>query len=127
MNSASWIAYGGLLGGLAVAAGAFGAHGLEGRLDPRELATFEVAVRYQMYHALALVLLGVWASHCPTAGQQLAAVAFLLGILLFSGCLYLLVFSGRKWLGAVVPFGGVSFLVGWAALAWSAWRYRASG
>ena len=108
---------GALFGFLAVALGAFGAHGLEGRLSPGDLATFETAVRYQMYHALALILLGTTAARLPSVRVRAAGWAFATGILVFSGSLYLLVLTGHRWLGAVTPLGGVAFLVGWGALA----------
>jgi uncharacterized membrane protein YgdD (TMEM256/DUF423 family) len=108
---------GALFGFLAVALGAFGAHGLEGRLSPADLATFETAVRYQMYHALALILVGATAATLPGFRVRAAGWAFASGILVFSGSLYLLVLTGHRWLGAVTPLGGVAFLVGWAALA----------
>jgi uncharacterized membrane protein YgdD (TMEM256/DUF423 family) len=109
-------------GFVAVALGAFAAHGLKARLAPDLLATFEVGVRYQMYHALAL--LGVaWAC---TRWPGMPAVAggwlFVAGTVLFSGSLYLLALTGEKWLGAVTPFGGLAFLAGWACLAAAAWR-----
>jgi uncharacterized membrane protein YgdD (TMEM256/DUF423 family) len=111
-------ASGAILGLLAVALGAFGAHALEGRLTAEELATFETAVRYQMYHALALVAVaGLMKRRSP--GTELAGGAFLVGILLFSGSLYLLVLTGESWLGAVTPLGGLAYLAGWLALAWS--------
>jgi uncharacterized membrane protein YgdD (TMEM256/DUF423 family) len=109
---------GAVLGLLAVALGAFGAHLLQGRLPPQDLDAFHTAVRYQMVHALALVALaGIDQRQRP--GARMAGRAFLLGIGLFSGSLYLLVSTGQSWLGAVTPFGGVSLLVGWAALAWT--------
>ena len=108
---------GALFGFLAVALGAFGAHGLEGRLSPADLATFETAVRYQMYHALALVFLGYRTAARPVFRGRMAGWAFTLGILFFSGSLYLLVLTGQRWLGAVTPLGGVAFLVGWAGMA----------
>jgi uncharacterized membrane protein YgdD (TMEM256/DUF423 family) len=113
---------GALLAFLAVAAGAFGAHPLRGRLTPELLDTFETAARYQMYHALGLLAaawVGVrWASAASTAAGWL----FVAGIVLFSGSLYLLSFSGVRWLGAVTPLGGLAFLAGWLALAWAVWR-----
>jgi uncharacterized membrane protein YgdD (TMEM256/DUF423 family) len=108
---------GALFGLLAVALGAFGAHGLEGRLSSADLATFETAVRYQMYHALALILLGTTAARLPEFRVRVAGWAFATGILVFSGSLYLLVLTGHRWLGAVTPLGGVAFLVGWGGLA----------
>lgn len=109
-------------GFVAVAAGAFGAHALRERLPDRALETFEVAARYQMYHALA-ILAAAWALDRWGAGSALAAGwAFTIGIVLFSGSLYLLSLTGARWLGAVAPVGGVALLAGWALLAWSGWR-----
>jgi len=104
---------------LAVALGAFGAHGLEGRVSPNDLAVFETGARYQMYHALALLLLALLSPGLPEKLVRISGLAFILGILLFSGSLYLLVLTGVRGLGAVTPFGGVSFLVGWGTLAWA--------
>jgi uncharacterized membrane protein YgdD (TMEM256/DUF423 family) len=106
-------------GFLAVAAGAFGAHGLQGRLDQHALAIFETGARYQMYHALAMSVAAI-AARNPAA--QLACALFLAGIVVFSGSLYLLALTGERGLGFVTPFGGLAFLAGWAALAWSAIR-----
>ena len=109
-------------GFLGVALGAFAAHGLKERLDPQMLATFEVGVRYQMYHALAL--LGVaWAiTKWPGTAALAAGWLFVAGTLIFSGSLYLLALSGLRWLGAITPVGGLAFLAGWLCLAWSAWK-----
>lgn len=116
-------ALGGFFGFLAVALGAFGAHVLKARLSPDDLAIFETGVRYQMYHALALLLLAALLPRGGSAGAfTLAGWAFLVGIVLFSGSLYLMVFSGQRWLGAVTPLGGVAFLAGWSALAWAFFR-----
>ena len=101
---------------LGVALGAFGAHGLRGILTANELATFETGVRYQMYHALALLLVSLRLRTAPTALNVLAAWAFTAGIVVFSGSLYTLVLAGQPWMGAVTPIGGVAFLVGWLAL-----------
>ena len=103
---------------IAVAAGAFGAHGLRERLDARALQIFETAAQYQMYHALALVLCGVIA----TRGATTAGWILQVGIVVFSGSLYALALTGVKGLGAITPLGGVAFLVGWGWLAWSARR-----
>lgn len=127
-----WILLGALSGFIAVAAGAFGAHGLKPRLTPDLLAIFETGARYQMYHALALVLVGVLAlrrSDAGTAGGVLPSLTaagwlFLAGTLLFSGSLYVLSLSGQRWLGAITPLGGLCFLGGWLALAWSGWLSR---
>lgn len=113
---------GALSAGFGVAAGAFGAHGLKGRLSPDMLAVFEVGVRYQMYHAFALIVaawvLSKWDSALFIAGGW----CFVVGTLLFSGSLYLLSISGVKWLGAITPLGGLAFLAGWACLALGAWK-----
>jgi uncharacterized membrane protein YgdD (TMEM256/DUF423 family) len=112
-----------LLGGLAVALGAFGAHALEGRLSAGDLATYETAVRYQFYHALALIAVVVVLGRWPQATAAIAAGwLFVAGIVIFSGSLYVLVFSGIRWLGAITPIGGVAMIAGWITLAWAAWR-----
>lgn len=102
-----------ILAGLAVAFGAFGAHGLKGRLDPELLAIFEVGVRYQMYHALGILA----AAALAPERLKLIAGLFGAGIVLFSGSLYLLAVTDVRWLGAITPFGGLCFLAGWAAFA----------
>jgi uncharacterized membrane protein YgdD (TMEM256/DUF423 family) len=107
---------------LGVALGAFGAHWLSSRLAPRDLATFEIGVRYQMYHALGLLAVAWAATRWPAGALHVAGWAFVAGILVFSGSLYLLVLTNSRWLGAVTPLGGAAFLVGWAALAWAALR-----
>ena len=93
-----------------VAAGAFGAHGLRNRLSPEMSATFEVGVRYQMYHAFALIVVSWAQTRWPGA------------LVIASGWLYLLSLSGARWLGAITPLGGLAFLAGWLILAWSVWR-----
>lgn len=107
---------------LAVALGAFGAHALETRAPARDLEIFETGVRYQMYHALALFVVAWVQSRWPGDGAVLAGWLFVAGIVVFSGSLYALVLSGVRWLGAVTPFGGAAFLVGWGALAWRVLR-----
>lgn len=114
----SLIALGAINGGIAVAAGAFGAHGLKERISQHSLEIFETAVRYQMFHALAMILCAVIA----TSGARTAGWLFQAGIGVFSGSLYLLALTETKWLGAITPVGGLAFLAGWAALAWSALR-----
>lgn len=113
-----------LFGFLGVALGAFGAHGLKDRLEPRLLEVFEVGVRYQMYHALALIA-SAWAvQRFPGTLSTVSGWSFVIGILIFSGTLYLMAMTGIRWLGAITPIGGVAFLVGWGALflaaMWSA-------
>ena len=105
---------------LAVAAGAFGAHALHSRLSTEYLAVFETAARYQMYHALGLVAVAWAVSRWPTGMAQWAGWLFVAGTVLFSGSLYGLALTGTRWLGAITPFGGVAFLVGWFCLALSA-------
>jgi uncharacterized membrane protein YgdD (TMEM256/DUF423 family) len=118
-----WLVTGALLAAAAVAAGAFGAHGLRGRLSPGDLATFETAARYQIYHALALMAVALLAER-GAGGVAGAGWLFLTGILLFSGSLYLLTLAGLRWMGAITPLGGVAFILGWVLLAMAGWRHR---
>jgi len=106
---------------IAVALGAFGAHGLRARIVPDMLATFEIGVRYQMYHALALLAVGAIAGRLPAGAVSAAGWLFVAGTVIFSGSLYTLALTGQRWLGAVTPLGGLAFLAGWAVLAWAAW------
>ena len=122
MSPRSWVALGALLAGLAVAAGAFGAHGLRARLSPDMLQVFETAARYQMYHALALIAVGLMADRWPSPLLGTAGWLFLAGIVLFSGSLYGLTLSGVRLLGAITPLGGVAFIAGWACLAAAGWK-----
>jgi uncharacterized membrane protein YgdD (TMEM256/DUF423 family) len=102
---------------LAVAAGAFGAHGLRSRLSDELLAAFETGARYQMYHALALLAVAWAQTRWPGGAVSVAGWLFVAGTIVFSGSLYLLALTGHRWLGAVTPVGGVAFLLGWLALA----------
>lgn len=111
---------GAVSGFLSVAAGAFGAHGLKDRLTADGLAVFETAARYHMYHALALVLVGVLASVRPSPTFAAAGWAWIIGTVVFSGSLYALALTGVRGLGAITPIGGLAFLVGWALLAYGA-------
>ena len=135
----TWLAVAAANGFLAVATGAFAAHGLEGRLDAAALQIFETAARYHMYHALALGLAALalrWVVSASGAGgagarsrvaRRSAAAApwlFLAGIVLFSGSLYLLALTGIRALGMVTPVGGIAFLAGWAALGLAALTAR---
>lgn len=115
---------GSLLGFLAVALGAFAAHGLRPHLEPKSFETFETAVRYQFYHALAILLVAVLSHFGRKGALRLAAWAFTAGVLLFSGSLYAL--STRElhdisvgWLGPITPLGGLCYLLGWGALFYS--------
>ena len=112
-----------LSGMLAVALGAFGAHALKNRLDDYAMGVFQTAVQYHFYHSLALLAVGVIAlSHPQAALLRSSGWLFALGIVVFSGSLYLLSFSGLRWLGAVTPIGGLAFIAGWACLAAAAWK-----
>jgi uncharacterized membrane protein YgdD (TMEM256/DUF423 family) len=112
-----------LLGGLAVGLGAFGAHALESRLSADLLNTYEIGVRYHFYHALALLGMVAVLSRWPAASAAVAAGwLFVIGIVIFSGSLYLFAFTGVRWLGAITPIGGVAFIAGWVCLAWVALR-----
>ena len=117
------ITLGAISGFIAVAAGAFGAHGLKARLSPDMLATFEVGARYQMYHAILLVLIGIFAqSRSESQSLGVSAILLVAGTVLFSGSLYVLVLSGHRWLGAITPLGGLCFLAAWLGLAYAAVR-----
>jgi uncharacterized membrane protein YgdD (TMEM256/DUF423 family) len=114
----TFLLIGSILGFLGVAFGAFGAHGLRSRVSADMLAVFETGVRYQMYHALAILVVAAAIGHLGSARLLvLAGWVFLAGVLLFSGSLYALALTGVGILGAVTPLGGVLFLVGWICLA----------
>ncbi|BAZ80271.1 DUF423 domain-containing protein [Sphaerospermopsis kisseleviana CS-549] len=108
-----------IFGGLSVAAGAFGAHALREKVSERMLEIFDTGARYQMYHALALLLVAILISRFETPPTTLLASGwlFIIGVVIFSGSLYAITFSGIKSLGAIAPLGGVSLMAGWAALA----------
>jgi uncharacterized membrane protein YgdD (TMEM256/DUF423 family) len=121
-----FLAIAALLGGTSVAAGAFASHALKGKLTEYALGVFETAARYQMYHALALLLVALLLSRAEVAQSWLTATgyAFIIGVAIFSGSLYALSLSGVKWLGAIAPIGGLAFLIGWTCLAVAAWNYK---
>jgi uncharacterized membrane protein YgdD (TMEM256/DUF423 family) len=114
----------GVAGFLAVALGAFAAHALRARLGPEMLAVFETGVRYHAYHTFALCAAAWGWARWPGRWFTVAGCAFLAGIVVFSGTLYLLALTGERWLGAITPLGGAAFLAGWLALAGGAWRAR---
>lgn len=119
----TFLLIGALAGVVGVALGAFGAHGLRARLTPDMLAVFETGVRYHMYHALAILGVASVAERLQASRLVLASGwLFLAGIILFSGSLYLLAVTGVRVLGAITPFGGVAFLLGWGCLALAALR-----
>jgi len=113
---------GALAAGIAVMSGAFGVHAMAERVTPARLQTFETAVRYQMYHALALLIVGWALTLWPFWSFRAAGSLFVTGIFLFSGSLYLLVLTDTAWLGAVTPLGGVAFILGWLFFAWGVWQ-----
>ena len=107
----------------AVALGAFGAHALKNRFDDYALGVFQTAVQYHFYHSLALLAVGVIALNQPhNTLLRSSGWLFLVGILVFSGSLYLLSLSGMRWLGAVTPIGGLAFIAGWGCLAATGWK-----
>lgn len=103
-----------MLGALGVALGAFGAHGLKARLDPEALAWWHTGVQYHLWHAIALVAIG--AAALP--GTRAVAILMALGVLLFSGSLYVMALTGMRWLGMVTPLGGLALIAGWLWLGW---------
>jgi uncharacterized membrane protein YgdD (TMEM256/DUF423 family) len=117
-----FVVLGSLSAFLAVGLGAFGAHALKARMAPDLLIVFETAVRYQMYHALALLAVGWACTRWPGTAVSAAGWLFVIGTVLFSGSLYALSLSGLRWLGAITPVGGLAFLGGWLCLAWAAWK-----
>ncbi len=120
----NWFALGAIVAAIGVALGAFGAHALKSRVTEDLLAVFEIGVRYQMYHAMALLAVGWAASRWPGIWITASGWLFTVGILVFSGSLYLMTFSGARWLGAITPIGGLCFILGWTALAVTALRGR---
>ena len=117
------LSLGGLFAALAVVTGAFAAHGLRERIEPRLLEVFLTGAQYHFYHALGLCLVGLAAGQLG-ASRLLGASGWLMlaGILLFSGSLYLMALTGVRWLGAITPLGGTAFIAAWLCLALAAWR-----
>jgi uncharacterized membrane protein YgdD (TMEM256/DUF423 family) len=107
---------------VAVAAGAFGEHALRARLAPDQLTAFETGARYQMYHALALLLVAWAVTRWPAPPVRAAGWLFVAGTVIFSGSLYAYTLSGARAFGAVTPVGGLCLLAGWASLALGMWR-----
>jgi len=120
-----FITIGALSGFLAVGLGAFGAHSLRDRLSADMLQVFQTGVSYQMYHALALIGVGILLGRFSVDGSPWLSASgwlFVAGTILFSGSLYLLSLTSTSWLGAITPLGGVAFLLGWLAVAIGIWR-----
>lgn len=114
--SSTWFGIGAVAAALGVGLGAFGAHGLKTRVSPEMLVVFETGVRYHLIHALGLLAVGWAAARWPGTATQTAGILMTLGIVVFSGSLYVMTFTGLRWLGAITPIGGVAFLVGWILL-----------
>ncbi|HEY0266852.1 MAG TPA: DUF423 domain-containing protein [Rhizomicrobium sp.] len=121
-----WLFIAAVMGGLGVLLGAFAAHGLASRLEPRLLATFETGARYQMYHALAIGLAAFAMRGAARPRARAAALLFAIGIVLFSGSLYALALSGAHAIGFLTPLGGLAFLAGWTMLALAALKLEES-
>lgn len=117
-----WFMIAAINGALAVASGAFAAHGLQGKLDAHAMQVFETGARYHMYHALAIGLAALAMRGTASQSASYAAVFFLAGIILFSGSLYVLALTGMRAIAIVTPFGGVAFLIGWIVLAYAGTR-----
>jgi uncharacterized membrane protein YgdD (TMEM256/DUF423 family) len=122
----NWIAIGAVLMALAVGMGAFGAHGLRNRLDSYSMSVYEKAVFYHFIHALGILLIALLArtNMITTVGQTRVASLMLIGIIIFSGSLYMLALSGVRMLGAITPIGGIAFILAWLLLAYEALRAR---
>ncbi len=120
-----WLIIAAVNGFVSVAAGAFGAHGLKETLSPQDMAIFETGARYQMYHALALLAVACLAARFPSPQLRWAGISFLVGIVVFSGSLYILVLSGNRSWGMITPIGGLALLAGWACLIAAAIRMPA--
>ena len=116
----TFLLIGAVVGFIGVGLGAFGAHGLRARLSPESLNVFETGVRYQMYHAFAILIVAIALARFDGWILRTAGWLFTLGIVLFSGSLYALALTGTRAFGAITPIGGLAFLAGWALLAWTA-------
>lgn len=114
-----WLLTASVLGAIGVVLGAFGAHGLRDRLTTDQLSSWETAVTYHLLHAVLLAALAL-STGAGNRGVQLPSLLFIVGILLFSGSIYVLALGGPRWLGPVTPVGGLSLIAGWFALAWLA-------
>lgn len=122
-----WLTAAAVSGFLSVAIGAFAAHGLEGRLAAEALDWMATGLRYQMLHVGGLLAVALLTIRRPARSLRLAGTGFLLGTLIFSGLLYVMALTGVRWLGMIVPIGGLGFLIGWAALAYYAISERERG
>ena len=117
-----WLAIGGVLGFITVAGGAFGAHALRAHLTPEQLTTYETGTRYGQIHAVLLVVVALLASHRPMPALNVAGTGLTVGIVLFTGSLWMLSVFQIRWFGPITPLGGLSLLIGWSALVYAAVR-----
>ena len=122
MIAREWVIAGAVCAMVGVALGAFGAHGMSGWVAPDLLVIWETGARYQMYHAFGMFAVAIVAGQWPQSPASMAGWAFLAGVVLFSGSLYLMALTGIRLFGAITPLGGVAFIIGWATIGWSAWR-----
>ena len=118
----TWVIIGTLMAGIAVLIRSFGAHGLKSKLSTDDLAIFETGVRYHMYHALGLIIIGGIGFHLSQNIIQIPAYLLLSGIIIFCGSLYLLVLTNIRWIGAFTPIGGICFIIGWFLLAFNLYK-----
>ena len=117
-----WIITGAVMAGIAILLGAFGAHGLKNKITADYLIVFDTGVKYHFYHSLGLMIIGILAFHFPTEPLHIPCIFIVSGIILFSGSLYVLSITGLKWVGAITPLGGLSFIIGWILTAYYIWR-----
>ena len=113
----TYIIIGALLSALGIALGAFGSHSLKTKLNPDELVVYDIATRYLMYHAIGIISLGILAFNVPESVVEVPVILMLIGIVLFSGSLYLISIKGYTKLGVITPLGGTAFIVSWVLLA----------
>ena len=117
-----WLVFGSVAGFFGVAGGAFGAHALKERLSEQMLANFETGTRYLLAHAVALLVVGVLASRKDVGDLAAVGWSFTIGMLIFTGSLWVMALTGQRWLGAVTPVGGTALIIGWLALALAAFK-----
>ena len=119
-----WMVFGGIYGLLTVLLGAFGAHALKDVLTPDLAPIYDTATKYMMFHALALLALGLWAQLDRWVSTFWSGVFFSVGTFIFSGSLYAIVFTGERWLGMITPLGGTGLILGWLLFIYSIARAR---
>jgi uncharacterized membrane protein YgdD (TMEM256/DUF423 family) len=122
MNNRNILFLGAIIMALAVLLGAFGAHALKSSLSPEMLAIYKTGVEYQFYHAMGLLVIGLTGFHSDSKWLRRSGLLLAVGILLFSGSLYIIALTGIKVIGAITPIGGVSFVAGWICLAIAVWK-----